>query len=558
MARKMDKRFLESVELSQNETKLQVFHNSFQYQDPIPFTFRNDITHLAETVWGFRGWGGVGDYFELYKTFGIPVTTDNISETIPVFRFKIGDYYLVAMLNTTYYTFALVLTNINREFEYSNNTEFSYTIETIGGNPDLIRQYKYVFFVSLAKFEQRTHLCFGTVSRVDEMPSDASVNALCFDINELKKIGDIEFIIQSDRYGTYSTNDGYSGGSFDTSSDAIGVPELPRLGVSTTGFINIYSPSINELVNFGDDLFPNFDNATFPDLTGDVGLREIGEAVGALVNNVYNIGQSFINSKLIDYVIDCHIIPCYPTVGSKEKIKVGFKTFNQESLKVTSDYVSVDCGSLSIAEYYNNFIDYVGTEAKLYLPFVGFVGLEPEFFQNGTIKVVYSFNIVDGSFMVHVLSTSSKSNLKDTVIGSYSGNCCVHIPITGLNYSTLVTSVLNGTGATVSNLMSGNVIGAVDNALNTLSSKPSMQNSNGYSSSSAFLGIRKPYLLISRIVSSFSNNYTQENGLPLNVSKTLNEMDGLTVVKNAILDGLSCTSKEKEMIKNMLEKGVIL
>ena len=28
--------------------------------------------------------------------------------------------------------------------------------------------------------------------------------------------------------------------------------------------------------------------------------------------------------------------------------------------------------------------------------------------------------------------------------------------------------------------------------------------------------------------------------------------------KNAILDGLSCTTGEKEMIKNMLERGVIL
>ena len=557
MARE-DKRFLESVELSQNETKIEVAHSLFQYKNPTVFNFRNDNTNLHETVQGFIGWGRALDYFELYKKTGIRITSDNVSETIPVFRFKIGDYYLVAMLNRTYNTFALVLTNINEEFEYALNTNFSYTIDRLGGSPNAVRDYSYVFFVTLTTFEQRTHLCFGTVDRIDETEPNSNVRALCFDINDLKKIGDIEWEIQSGRFGNYSKDGGYSSGSFDTSSDAIGVPELPTLGVSTTGFINIYSPSINELVNFGDDLFPDFQNADFPDLSGEVGLKEIGQALGALVDNVYNIGQSFINSKLIDYVIDCHIIPCYPSVGTKEKIKVGFKTFNQESLKVTSDYVSVDCGSLSIAEYYNNFIDYVGTEAKLYLPFVGFIGLEPEFFQNGTIKVVYSFNIVDGSFMAHVLSTSSKSKLKNTVIGSYSGNCCVHIPITGLNYSTLVTSVLNGTGATVSNLMSGNVIGAVDNALNTLSSKPSMQNSNGYSSSSAFLGIRKPYLLISRIVSSFSNNYPRENGLPLNVSKTLSEMSGLTVVKNAILDGLTCTSKEKEMIKNMLEKGVIL
>ena len=555
MARE-DKRFLESVELAQITGNIQVVANSPQYFYPQNYDAIINSTGLNEQIHGFRGAGRALDFFDIYIQYGIDIDESNIDNNKFIVRYKLGDYYIGLLANTTYNNIAIVLTTENSE-NITLNTDNTQTLDSLSLNQ--IYRFKVRLLMCLVMRDHRTYLTFATINRYDLGEEKADTGMVGFDISDLNsKIGKIEWNIQSGRFGNYSKEGGYSSGSFDTSSDAIGVPELPTLGVSTTGFINIYSPSINELVNFGDDLFPDFQNADFPDLSGEVGLKEIGQALGALVDNVYNIGQSFINSKLIDYVIDCHIIPCYPSVGTKEKIKVGFKTFNQESLKVTSDYVSVDCGSLSVAEYYNNFIDYVGTEAKLYLPFVGFIGLEPEFFQNGTIKVVYSFNIVDGSFMAHVLSTSSKSKLKDTVIGSYSGNCCVHIPITGLNYSTLVTSVLNGTGATISNLTSGNVMGAVDNALNTLSSKPSMQNSNGYSSSSAFLGIRKPYLLISRVVSSFSNNYTQENGLPLNVSKTLSEMSGLTVVKNAILDGLSCTSSEKEMIKNMLEKGVIL
>ena len=551
-----DKRFLESIELAQITGNIQVVANSPQYFYPQNYDAIINSTGLNEQIHGFRGAGRALDFFGVYIQYGIDIDQSNIDNNKFIVRYKLGDYYIGLLANTTYNNIAIVLTTENSE-NITLNTDHTQILDSLSLNQ--IYRFKVRLLMCLVMRDQRTYLTFATINRYDLGEEKADTGMVGFDISDLNsKIGKIEWEIQSGRFGNYSKEGGYSSGSFDTSSDAIGVPELPTLGVSTTGFINIYSPSINELVNFGDDLFPDFQNAAFPDLSGEVGLKEIGQALGALVDNVYNIGQSFINSKLIDYVIDCHIIPCYPSVGTKEKIKVGFKTFNQESLKVTSDYVSVDCGSLNIAEYYNNFIDYVGTEAKLYLPFVGFIGIEPEFFQNGTIKVVYSFNIVDGSFMVHVLSTSSKSNLKDTVIGSYSGNCCVHIPVTGLNYSTLVTSVLNGTGATVSNLMSGNITGAVDNALNTLSSKPSMQNSNGYSSSSAFLGIRKPYLLISRIVSSFSNNYPQENGLPLNVSKTLSEMSGLTVVKNAILDGLSCTSQEKEMIKNMLEKGVIL
>ena len=555
MARE-DKRFLESVELAQITGNIQVVANSPQYFYTKNYNAIIKSTGLNEQIHGFTGSGRALDFFAMYIQYGIDIDQSNIDNNKFIVRYKLGNYYIGLLANTTYNNIAIVLTTEN-----SNNITLNTNYTQILDYLDLSQLYRFKvkLLMCLVMRDQRTYLTFATINNYDQGEDKANTGMFGFDISDLNsKIGKIEWNIQSGRFGNYSKSGGYSSGSFDTSSDAIGVPQLPTLGVSTTGFINIYSPSINELVNFGDDLFPDFQNADFPDLSGEVGLKEIGQALGALVDNVYNIGQSFINSKLIDYVIDCHIIPCYPSVGTKEKIKVGFKTFNQESLKVTSDYVSVDCGSLNIAEYYNNFIDYVGTEAKLYLPFVGFIGLEPEFFQNGTIKVVYSFNIVDGSFMAHVLSTSSKSKLKDTVIGSYSGNCCVHIPITGLNYSTLVTSVLNGTGATVSNLMSGNVIGAVDNALNTLSSKPSMQNSNGYSSSSAFLGIRKPYLLISRIVSSFSNNYPRENGLPLNVSKTLSEMSGLTVVKNAILDGLSCTTGEKEMIKNMLEKGVIL
>ena len=555
MARE-DKRFLESVELAQITGNIQVVANSPQYFYTQNYDAIINSTGLNEQIHGFRGAGRALDFFDRYIQYGIDIDESNIDNNKFIVRYKLGDYYIGLLANTTYNNIAIVLTTENSG-NISLNTNNTQIIDSLSLNQ--IYRFKVRLLMCLVMRDQRTYLTFATINRYDLGEEKADTGMVGFDISDLNsKIGKIEWNIQSGRFGNYSKEGGYSSGSFDTSSDAIGVPELPTLGVSTTGFINIYSPSINELVNFGDDLFPDFQNADFPDLSGEVGLKEIGQALGALVDNVYNIGQSFINSKLIDYVIDCHIIPCYPAVGTKEKIKVGFKTFKQESLKVTSDYVSVDCGSLNIAEYYNNFIDYVGTEAKLYLPFVGFVGLEPEFFQNGTIKVVYSFNIVDGSFMVHVLSTSSKSKLKDTVIGSYSGNCCVHIPITGLNYSTLVTSVLNGTGATISNLSSGNIMGAVDNALNTLSSKPSMQNSNGYSSSSAFLGIRKPYLLISRIVSSFSNNYTQEKGLPLNVSKQLSEMSGLTVVKNAILDGLSCTTGEKEMIKNMLENGVIL
>ena len=72
------------------------------------------------------------------------------------------------------------------------------------------------------------------------------------------------------------------------------------------------------------------------------------------------------------------------------------------------------------------------------------------------------------------------------------------------------------------------------------------------------MGIRIPYLIIERPVASFSKNYPHEEGLPLNVTKKLSDVKGFTVCENIITDSLSCTFKEKEMIKSLFKDGVIM
>lgn len=369
-------------------------------------------------------------------------------------------------------------------------------------------------------------------------------------VSDLEKLGmSFNFVEEfSESFGDTSRTQGYSGGSFNTSSDSIGVPQLPSVGVTTTGFINVYNPNINALKKLGEDLFPDFEEKTFE--SGD-GLESVVKNIGLVGETIYDLLQSYINSNLINYVVDCHIIPVVPQTNAQNNIKIGFKTFSQSANIVNSDYVQVDCGSLNISEFYSNFADYIGTDSQLYLPFVGFVPIRNEYYQNGTIRIVYNFNVIDGSFMCFILSTSSKSELKDTVIASYSGNCCVHIPISGLNYSTMFSQQLNG----ALNVLNGNVISGTENILKA---KPERGDSNNYSSVSSFMGIRIPYLLISRPVSSFSSNYPKEKGLPVNVTEQLNNITGLTICDNLILNGLSCTTEEQEEIKTLFKDGVII
>lgn len=400
---------------------------------------------------------------------------------------------------------------------------------------------------------------------------DSSIGLPFNEFLDTLNIGDPEIEEKNDEYGNYSTSGGYGGGSFDDSSDAFGLPSLPSLGVSEVGFINVYNPSKGQLQGFADELFPNF---TLPKPSTATGIEAVAENLANTFEVIGDFAESFVNSGLVNYVIDCHIVPVAPATSGTAKIKVGFKTFEYTPAKVVSDYVAFECGSLEIAEYYQNFLDYEGTRAKLYLPFVGFVDVKPEWFQSGKLGVTYHFNIIDGSCIAFVIATSSKSKLTTTVVATFGGNCCVHMPITGINYSSMISGVVGGAVGIASNasnmiktnqqdkgtLMSNieGAAGIASNLADTVGSKPSIEQSNGYNAGMSFMCYRRPYLLIERPVASFSKNYPREQGLPLNVTKKLSTVSGFTTCEAPVLDGLRALDEEKEMIRAALAEGIIL
>lgn len=378
-----------------------------------------------------------------------------------------------------------------------------------------------------------------------------------------------EFGPASEGGGGYNPDGGH--GTFDDSSDIIPVPHLPTKGVTSAGFINVYVIDDNDLQTLGEKLFPHFlpaelladpSQLSTPEMLAVILKSLFGtmvSPVGSTIELADNLGiiDILMNGKLIDYVLDCHIIPTAISGATVEGLKVGYRQFNDLQLaKATTDYVEIDCGSLSIGEYWANFLDYSCT-VKLFLPFVGFVPIDNEYWNGGTIKVVYHFNIIDGSFQAYVVSTSSKSQLQDTVIGQYGGVCCVHMPITGLQYSNVVAGLVNGTAGTVAKAGEGNVAGAVTNAMNMAMLRPDAPSSNGYNASSSFLSERFPYLLIERPASQFSENYNKEMGLPLNVTCLLSTVHGFTVVDNPVLK-INCSDAEYQELCSLLKSGVIL
>lgn len=384
---------------------------------------------------------------------------------------------------------------------------------------------------------------------------DYSLREVPFDIHEF-----------SPEYGEASGAGGYSGGTFDDSSDVISIPSMPAMGVTSAGFINVYAPTSGELNQFGSELFPDL---SFTPVSQGGAPSSVTDALVAMAQVLVDFGNQipqlidmYINANLIQYVIDCHLIPVSPTTSGTASLKVGFKTFSQAPAKVTSDYVDFDCGSLNVGEYYANFADYAPyTSAKLYLPFVGFMDIAPEYWQSGTLNVVYRFNVIDGSFVAYVKSTSSKSKLADSVIAQFGGNACVHIPITGLNYASMVSGIVSAVSPLLpSSKSNGGLADKLVNSANTIAAaKPTMQQSNGYNATTSFLTVRFPYLLIERSVSNYSKDFAKENGIPSNITTSFASLTGLTKATMLHLDGISgATDDDLDEIAQLLSEGIIL
>ena len=324
----------------------------------------------------------------------------------------------------------------------------------------------------------------------------------------------------------------------DDTSDLIDLPSDPPFGITSAGFIKVYKPSTGGLTGFGEVLFPTSHTPT------------------DLIDAVATLEDVIMNQNLINYVIDCHVIPVSPVYTTSEEITVGGRDTGIYAPRVTSDYVNVSCGSLSLAEYYGGFQDYQCTVSKLFLPFIGFVDVIPEFWQAGTISVDYKFNIIDGSFMAFVRSVSSKSTLNGSVIASYSGNACMHLPLTGLNYATMVNGLINAGAAAAGGGGAAAVFGSALSALNIVAKGADVQQSNGYNATASILGVRTPYLQIERLKPAWSTKYRHDKGLPSNIATSLNNISGFTVIEDIDLTGLPFTQTEIEELRGLLKDGV--
>lgn len=457
------------------------------------------------------------------------------------------------------------------------NTNPGWTIPFMGAGGAYTAGFPHQFAVT---YTINGETCYGFTLAAAEQYSTWSGKylvwsgeAVCINIKEFaaylqENNPDMDFGVwevdaESPEAGPASSTGGYSGYGGDiTASDSIAVPSLPSASAAALGFINMYNPTAGGLTGLGEEIFPDFEFTSIVDPTGNDIIDAILNACGAFVevfNQIPTMFKMLINSRLIDYVQDCHIVPVQPVTGASAHIKLGFRELDISAPTIPNEYVEVDLGSVSLEEFYHQFIDYQPyTRAKLYLPFIGFVPVEPEYWQSGSIGVTYHFNVYDGSFMAYVTSSPSSkvSKMRSSVIGQYAGTAVVHLPLTGLNYSSMVAGLVGGVGGAIAAIGSGNVAAGLSAAINTATSSPQVMSSNGYTASAAFMSCRYPFMIIERSVSHFPANYQHDVGLPSKITTKLGSASGFVSVGDVDLSSVHAKQSEIAEIRSLLASGI--
>lgn len=259
----------------------------------------------------------------------------------------------------------------------------------------------------------------------------------------------------------------------------------------------------------------------------------------------------------IDAIIGFHQIYCTPVTGAAKVIKAGYLNSPVSAAEVTDQYATIDCGTVHVDEYYGNVLDYDNSQVSVYLPFIGIVPLNTNVVMGSDLQIIYRIDVFTGTCLAQIKVIKQNSN---AVMYAFDGNCAVQIPLTATTYTGMIGALISGISAGVS-FASGDMLHAttsgISAAMSALNGQTGNKQSGTMGSNAGALGIRKPYLIITRAISSMPAGFESVAGLPSTELVQLGSLSGFTSIRNVHLEGIPGTAEEIEDIKSLLESGVI-
>lgn len=255
-------------------------------------------------------------------------------------------------------------------------------------------------------------------------------------------------------------------------------PPAPSTGLP---FVNMYNPTFSQLKEAADKLFI------------DIGT---GNAI-----------------DLKQYIVELHKV-FVPVSTNEEFGRIYFGRYNSGvDSKVINQRVSiVTCGIVTLKEQYGNALDYSPyTNAKIWLPFIGFENVSISYFMNKEVELTYYVDLINGRCVAEL------SNM-EAVFYRFVGTCKLDEPYYLNEGSTITKEWLN------------EAYNLVDYT---------------------------PYLLVERPIDRTPED-SDLDGEDTYQKIILGEHPGYVKCVEVDVYGTSATNKECQEIENLLKRGVII
>ena len=340
---------------------------------------------------------------------------------------------------------------------------------------------------------------------------------------------------------------------------SVPVPSLPILGATSTGIIGLFAPNEQNMRDLADYMWTDFggSGSSVEDF-----LEEIVQALKRLT------------ADPLDYILGLNLIPSRGlSVGSPDTIRFGFLGNTGVSMpRLTSQFFEVDCGTIAFSTLCGDtFLDYAPySKFSLYLPYVGFVDVDPNDFVGHTMGVIYHGDVVSGAIVAYVTKDGS-------VMYQYSGNCAVNLPLSSDNWgstfsaavgvaASIITpaaipaAVKEGAAAASESVATKRGIASTVSSVASNPSllSPSIRHSGTVAGSAGAMGVQIPFVIREAVSFHSTAGFNTINGYPSYYYRKLSQVSGFTTVIGVHIEGSSATAEEIAEIEELLIGGIIL
>lgn len=343
------------------------------------------------------------------------------------------------------------------------------------------------------------------------------------------------------------------------------------------GVVDIYTPSRNgKVILVVEEGYPQHDdedgdNTPWTDTNSNntySGANKLTDTYLLSPAQLISLGNFFWSSTFKDNIFGlCNYplenviaIKAMPVVmsGAEKTIQVGNVNSGINALEVSgADNYKVNIGKVFIPEYFENFIDYASVNLQIYLPFIGYKELDNLVCMNRWLNVSYVFDAIMGTCMA-ILDVKDKNGVW-MQYQCYQGNCGIDISIASTNRASIENGYINAGLDTVSDIMRGDLGGAVKNVFNASTQDFHSQSTGAGNPSLMNRMTNKCYVIVRRPKKfDISDNYGHTYGFPLYKKKLLSSQRGFTVCDNFDVNISRATDTEKEEIKRLMESGVYI